>query len=455
MVVNSSQVLDVIVGVYLGDEGKGKIVEEETDRALGLNDGKRVVVVRFQGGNNAGHTLYPLDKRGKRVKFVTHAAPSGIARNTDIAIGPDVAFNPLAFASELKEAKELFGYNGRVLISDRAGVVLEYHQLLDAANERNGNGVGSTKRGIGPFYQDNARRTTRIPFGEYVSHRFENILHKVLDLKRTEIGTNEINLVKLRDRILSDHEIIRRELRGMEENLEYRMRDYLDNGDHIIIEGAQGTGLDVNMGDIPNVTSSHLLAPNAFATPGLPRRSFKVIGVEKIYATRVGKGNLPTQANDEFASVGDDAGEVGASTGRKRTVGYPDWLGVRRGVMLNDCDEIVLTRADCVQDREIKVCVAYDVNGFLREEVPRSLEGVRPGYSGTSYKWKLWDGHRDVSDALKVDDKLREIRQNYVKSGFNGLPESLQQFIKDHDKFVRCRTTGVSIGPASGETVHF
>lgn len=454
MVISRKPIRRAVVGLQWGDEGKGKIVDEFVTEALERNDGKRVVVARYQGGSNAGHTIYVRSASGDLTKFVTHSAPSGLTSGADVAIGPQVAFNPLAFAQELQDAEKTFGYSGRVLVSERTGVLFQYHKDIDLARETGGNGVGSTKQGIGPFYEDNANRVTRIHFADYVSDKFPERLRKVLDLKRRQL--EELSLWKddLADSILAEHEVPRRILRENSVNLEYRMRDYFAGGNHIIIEGAQGTGLDVDMGTLPDITSSHLLAPHAFPSLGLSRKDFEIWGVEKVYPTRVGKGDLPTLANDDFASVAEMAGEMGATTGRRRRVGYPDWLFIRRAVALNDCDAIALTRVDNVQDRNLKVCFAYQVNGFQTVEVPMNLDGVEPVYGRETYSWNLWEGPKDLSDALRVDSELKEKRKALVSSGFNGLPDRLKEFVRSHDAFVGSKTKGVSIGPGRGETIY-
>ncbi|MEK6915523.1 MAG: adenylosuccinate synthetase [Nanoarchaeota archaeon] len=452
-----AQVLEVFIGLQFGDEGKGKIVDERVTSAKMVDPSKKVLVVRYHGGANAGHTVLVRNSNGKLVKFVTHSAPTGLTSNSDIAIGPDVAFNPITFAEELDSAVKLFGYNGRVLISNRVGILFEFHKLLDSHSENNDSlNVGSTKQGIGPFYQDNTKRTTRITFQEYISEGFVNRLNEVLNLKRKELENAGIWNEKLFEKILEEHKYARERLRSFGANLEYALRkDYFDAGHHIIIEGAQGTGLDVNMGDLPNVTSSHLLAPFAFPNLGLPRSKFKIYGIEKIYPTRVGNGHLPSLATDEFAEIGENAGEVGATTGRKRRVGYPDWVFVKRSVIINDCDGIIITRADNVQNNDIKVCKNYECGGNLTEEISSSLNGNNAIYDDVRYNWHLWDGPKDLSNPLLVDETLRNMRADYVKKGFDSLPDGLKKFIRDHDEFIKCKTIGVSIGPSRGETVYF
>ncbi|MBT5215919.1 hypothetical protein HOM13_04255, partial [Candidatus Woesearchaeota archaeon] len=178
----------VVADLQGGDGGKGRVIDDFITQALERDDGKRILNPVAQGGDNAGHTGYVELESGLLVPFVTHAAPIGLASNVDVAIGPDVAFTPQSFLNELSQAVDLFGYNGRILISGRAGICFDYHRKLDAWQESlRSEKIGTTKSGIGPFYMDNARRDTRITFDDYVSDRFPDKLRKVLNLKKLEL----------------------------------------------------------------------------------------------------------------------------------------------------------------------------------------------------------------------------------------------------------------------------
>ncbi len=454
-----TQILDMIVGGQWGDEGKGKIAAEAAWRAQQLNDGKRTVVVRYQGGCNAGHTLYILIE-GKLHKIVTHAAPMGIALNTDLGIGPDVAFDPVALVNEMGEHPD---YSGRIMISERTGVLFGYHKLLDGWRETQRAGkIGTTGRGIGPFYVDAAMRSTHIPFAVYVSDAFPKKLEEVLQQKRMELEAAGVDVRELFRETMEEHEAVRERLASFCERLEYRLREYHENGDHIIIEGAQGAMLDRNMGTIPDVTSSQLLAPHAFATLGLRREDFTIYMVEKVYPTRVGNGPMPTYDAEFNAAVQPNAGEVGASTGRDRRCGYPDWLIVQRSAFLHDADAIIITRADNVQGLDLKAGVGYWIGGQLNDgmggelidEVPLDLGAV----TGVFYKpdhfgWRLWEGPQDLSHPEAVDAELRDKRAAKVQGGFDALPDGLRTYLWRHDEFVGKPTMAVSIGPALNETV--
>jgi adenylosuccinate synthase len=472
----------LFVGLQWGDEGKAKVLDDKIQEAVQMND-KRRWVVRFQGGANAGHSMYiPVD--GKLVSFAVHAAPSGLTSKSDVAIGPQVAFDPVKFSREVAEARALFGYGAGIHISERTGVSFDYHSKIDLWLEglrakKAGKEIGTTGSGIGPFYADNARRDTRITFADYVGDNFLDRIREVFESKDFEVSEalkfyewrmKELesqgkplpktslpitsNKQKYLEALIALHEPVRKELRDFRCRLEYRLNDALKNNEHIIIEGAQGALLDVDMGTIPDVTSSHLLAPHAFASLGLPREKFMVYGVEKIYPTRVGSGPMPTLADDDFGvETQRQGGEKGVTTGRPRRVGNPDWVLIDYTARINDIDAIILTRVDVVQDKTIKVCTAYDVNGEITREVPLNLHGVKPIYENRQYKWHLWDGPTDLSKPELVDEALRDKRKAYVEAGYAGLPEELQEYVGDHDEYIGKPTAGISIGPARGEMV--
>ncbi|MSS74399.1 adenylosuccinate synthetase [Candidatus Pacearchaeota archaeon] len=450
--ISKKPIRRAFVGLQWGDEGKGKVVDEAAAEARDLNDGHKTIVVRTQGGPNAGHTIKTINSQGTPVTFITHAAPSGLPSNVDIAIGPHVAFSPKHFLKEINEARDLFNYNGRIMISERVGILLDYHRLIDEIRENNiSTSVGSTKNGVGPFYEDVARRTTRITFADYVSSKFPDRLREVMEIKKSEIESalvkNNISFKDCLDKILAAHESLRHQLASYGERLEYRLNEYLEDGNHIIIEGAQGSGLDVDMGTIPDQTSSHLLAPHAFPGLGLSRSDFEIYGVEKIYPTRVGKGEMPTIDIKNFGkTVQREAREIGATTGRPRRVGYPDWVFVKHTARLNDCDGIILTRVDDVQNHELQVCVAYCFpDGNILNEVPLYLQGVTPFYANETFNWNLWNNLDETG--------IKMARKKYVEKGKFALPSNLREFISEHDNYVGCPIKGVSIGPYRGDTI--
>jgi adenylosuccinate synthase len=212
--------------------------------------------------------------------------------------------------------------------------------------------------------------------------------------------------------------------------------------------------LDVDYGTNPDTTSSHLTAPAGLASLGLSRRLFEIYLVEKIYPTRVGSGYMPTLDESDFGTqVALNAGEFGATTGRKRRVGYPDLVVVAYSAMVNDADGIYLTRVDCVQDWPLRVCHAYNFGGEEVTEVPLRLDQARPIYSDKTYNWHLWDGSRNFADPLKRDAQAEEARDYFVRQGFMSLPGPIDEFVRDHDSYVGVPIVGISIGPKRGQTI--
>ncbi|MEK6964581.1 MAG: adenylosuccinate synthetase [Nanoarchaeota archaeon] len=465
-----SALREVITGGAWGDSGKGKIVDERIYVAKCLNN-KRIIVLRYNGGPNAGHSVF-FELGGKLYWFATHAAPSGVVQGTDLGIGSHVALDPKKFLREVSEAREKFGFDGRIMISDRAGVLMDYHQKLDAwwENLAGANAIGTTKSGIGPFYADNARRSTRLTFADYVSDQFPDRLREILELKETELFASKTvkrkwlffkkkGLNDYLDKLVAEHDLVRRELRPFAENLEYRLQEYMRNGDNVILETAQGTGLDVDQGTLPDVSSSHVLAPQGLASLGLSRKDFTVYLVEKVYDTRVGNGVLPTLMPSELADrIVECAGEKGVTTGRRRRPGYPDWVMELRSILLNDADGVYLTRADIVQDTSLLVCTAYSVDGKDSIEVPLDLRRVTPVY-GENAQWHLWGGPKDLSRPVEVHAQLRDVRREFVERGLEGLTGGLRDYVDCHNEYMArytkrgCPIVGIGIGPARGETI--
>ena len=297
-------------------------------------------------------------------------------------------------------------------------------------------------------------------FDDFI-HRFPQKIKEVLALKERELQEAGVWTSHYGEEIIALYEDARKELGKYGERLEYRLRqDYLAKGRAIVVEGANGTLLDVDMGTIPFTTSSHVLAPQLLASLGLSRKHFTIIGVEKIYPTRVGKGPMPTFDAEFDGLVVPNAGEIGASTGRRRRAGYPDWVLTKYSAYINDCDGIILTRADVVQDTQLqnvplKVCTAYKLpDGKVVDEVPCSLEGVQPVYASKSYSYRLWDGLCDLSRPEEVHEALKPLRAAFGRGGREGLPKDLQSLILARDEYVGCPTVAVSIGPARGEMVY-
>ena len=356
----------ILVGAQWGDEGKGKIIDVLTEEAD--------IVVRSQGGNNAGHTV----EIGKE-KFILHLIPSGILRaGKKCVISNGVVIDPVALVKEI-EGLEKRGIKlaGRLLISETAHLVLPYHRKLDEQRElRKGrNKIGTTKRGIGPAYGDKAART-----GLRV---IDLIQPKTFSTKlKARIEENNAILESLGGEPLSFREVEKeyleagKKLRPYVVNTVVWLHTQLEKHKRILFEGAQGTFLDIDFGTYPFVTSSNTTAGGSCTGSGIPpHRMDRVVGVMKAYTTRVGEGPLPTECNDVSDMLHAMGREFGATTGRARRCGWFDAVATRHATMVNGIDELAVTNVDGLDTVEtIRVCVAYRCGSSRYEYVPNDIE---------------------------------------------------------------------------------
>ena len=389
-----------IVGIQWGDEGKGKIVDALT---TGFD-----IVVRYQGGANAGHTV----KIGED-QFIFHLIPSGILQDGKVCIiGNGVVLDPRALIEELDELRRKgIDHEANLWISERAHVVLPYHRLLDAAREESSPGgkIGTTLRGIGPCYTDKAARLG-IRMVDLIDPRaFRVLLSRNLEQKNAE-------LVKLFGKEPLDFDAVHDEYCGYAERLRPRVRDISKllweeerAGKRIIFEGAQGTLLDLDLGTYPYVTSSNTSFLGLGAGTGFsPRRVSNVLGVAKAYSTRVGEGPFPTELKDETGEeLRRKGAEFGATTGRPRRCGWLDLVALRYAIRYGDVDSLAITKLDVLDgfDR-IKVATRYLQGGQQVDEFPTaSGEEHRPDYD-TLPGWRC-----DISGSRRFEDLPPEARR--------------------------------------------
>ena len=358
--------VDVILGLQWGDEGKGKIADYLTP--------KYDVVARFQGGPNAGHSL---DFEGK--KFVLNTIPSGIFRKETInLIGNGVVIDPVRLREEIERiVNECPDYKERLFISQKAHLILPTHRILDAASEaaKGDAKIGSTLRGIGPTYKDKIGRSG-LRVGDILDADFkEKYQTTVADhLKLIDFyGFTDFNLAEEETKFysaiefLKTHKII---------NSEYFIHDCISQGKKILAEGAQGSLLDIEFGTYPFVTSSNTLAGGVCTGLGLaPKHVGKVFGIFKAYCTRVGSGPFPTELDDETGEYLRIKGhEFGATTGRKRRTGWIDLVALKYTCMLNGVDELIMMKSDVLNGMDkIAACTAYTINGERSEQVPSNM----------------------------------------------------------------------------------
>src|SRR5688572_24253735 len=352
-----------LVGAQWGDEGKGKVTDllaEHTD-----------LVVRYQGGNNAGHTIVVEGER-----YALHLVPTGILYPHCIpVIGPGVVVNPQVLLEEMETLQARGISTKRLLVSGNAHLIMPYHLELDRVTERRlgKNRLGTTKRGIGPAYADKATR---------VGLRVQDLLDPKIFSAKLEVALKEKNLLLTRvyGRLPLDRVEIEEQYLGYAQRLAPHIADTasvvqraLDEGKNVLFEGAQATMLDLDHGTYPFVTSSNPIAGGACAGAGVgPRDIERIIGISKAYCTRVGSGPFPSEADPADAEVLVEAGsEYGTTTGRKRRCGWFDAVVGRYAARLNTLTELVITKLDVLSRFEsIKVCVAYEYEGERFESFP-------------------------------------------------------------------------------------
>jgi len=414
----------ILIGAQWGDEGKGKIIDVLTARAD--------IVVRSQGGNNAGHTVI---HRG--VKYILHLIPSGILRRGKICvIGNGVVIDPVTLVAEIDRLRELGITIGRnLLISDCAHLVLPYHRLLDEQRELRRGKIGTTKRGIGPAYADKAARTGLRMSDLMQPMVFSKKLQaKVLENNRIlqALGARPISFRDVNESYLAAGE----KLRPFVANTVVYLHRALARGKEILFEGAQGTFLDIDHGTYPYVTSSNTTAGGACTGTGVPpHRVGRVVGVMKAYTTRVGEGPLPTEDRQLAETFHNRGREFGATTGRKRRCGWFDAVATRYATMINGIDELAITNLDGLDHVDpIRVCVAYRLNE-KRLDVPpcdaAQLANCEPIYEEV----RGWN--RPTGSAKK----------------FSQLPPAAEAYVKYISKLTGAKLSMISVGPTRGETI--
>lgn len=384
--------IDVLLGLQWGDEGKGKIVDYLASRYQ--------IIARFQGGPNAGHTLYVNGQ-----KVVLHTIPSGIFHTHCLnLIGNGVVMDPVTFQKELNTVRPLQpDVDERLFISSRTHLILPTHRALDAAAEqaKGAARIGSTLKGIGPAYMDKTGRNG-LRVGDVLSRGFDE-KYKQLKAKHLELLSHydaEISWQEWEEDFLGAVE----KLRDMQViNSEYWLDAQLKDGKKVLAEGAQGSMLDIDFGTYPFVTSSNTITAGVCSGLGVsPSKVDAVIGVTKAYCTRVGSGPFPTELFDETGERLRKAGnEFGATTGRPRRCGWMDLVALRYAVMLSGVTELIMTKADVLDGFDpIRACVAYLANGTETKEMPYDLcqEEVAPVYASFAGWQKPVGECRSVSE---------------------------------------------------------
>lgn len=410
---------DMIVGIQWGDEGKGKIVD--------LMAQNYDVVCRYQGGHNAGHTIW-VDG----VRYALHLIPSGILNPKAInVIGNGVVVSPEALIEEMKQFEKL---RGRLFVSDKAHMILKHHILIDQAKERlrGEKAIGTTGRGIGPSYGSKIERSG----------------HRLGELRDTQKLTT--NLIEFYDEnkalfgalsiVTPDFATLKAELDSYADVLLPYLADTtqmvwgcLDDNKRVLLEGAQGTLLDIDHGTYPYVTSSNTISAGACVGLGLsPKDIGKVTGIVKAYCTRVGNGPFPTEDfGDEGQMLRDKGKEYGTSTGRPRRCGWFDAVACRYASRINGCDDLSIMKLDVLDGfSKIKICVAYEIEGKRVETLPEDLNNVTPIYE----EMEGWDS---VVGCRKYDD----------------LPQTAKAYLARLEEITGTKIGLISTSPDRNDTI--
>jgi len=417
----------VLVGAQWGDEGKGKITDFLAEKAD--------MVVRYQGGSNAGHTVVVGD-----VEYKLHLVPSGIlyAEKTCV-IGNGVVVDPKVLLAELRGLRERGVQIGKLLLSSNAQVILPYHRLLDTLEEkaRGAQKIGTTGRGIGPAYMDKAARTGIRIIDLLDEEVFAAKLQRNLSEKNTLLA--KIYGAEPLDYAATYQEYLEyaAQLRPFVADTSLAVHEGIRQGRKILFEGAQGTLLDLDHGTYPYVTSSHPIAGGACIGAGVgPTAINRVIGVVKAYTTRVGEGPFPTELVDEIGSkIQQNGREYGTTTGRARRCGWFDAVIARYSVRVSGISDLALTKLDVLTGLDkIKICTAYDVEGERVTEFPQS--------------------QRLFAAAKPIYEELPGWREDISRvTGFGDLPVAAQNFVRRIEELTGVPATLVAVGPGRSQTI--
>ncbi len=418
----------VIIGTQWGDEGKGKIVDLLAEHAD--------FVVRFQGGNNAGHTMVVNGEQ-----FISHLVPSGILQGKTCFIGNGVVVDPEVLLGEIEKlkAKAIDVSPKNLMISERAHVIMPYHKRIDHAREimKGDNKIGTTGRGIGPAYEDKVTRRG-IRFVDLLdSESFQQKVRSILDEKNFYLR-NYMNGETLEpEDVIQAYETYAQKLAPYVTNISIVIDEGIKKGKQVLFEGAQGTHLDIDHGTFPYVTSSNTVSGNACCGSGVGPGSISgVMGIVKAYTTRVGAGPFPTELFDD---IGDEiqrkGAEFGATTGRKRRCGWLDTVIVRNAVRLNGLTSIVITKLDVLGGlTPLKICTGYEYKGKKMNHFPADLKVLaecRPVYE---------DHEGWTEDISKV-------------TTFEELPDNARKYLKRIEELTQTPIGIVSVGPGRYETI--
>jgi len=415
----------LIIGTQWGDEGKGKVVDYFSKNAD--------YVVRFQGGNNAGHTI----KVGEEV-YKLHITPSGVIQGKTGVIGNGVVIDPEILIGEIENLTKR-GIKPKLLISDRANIIMPYHKILDGAEEQllGDKKIGTTKRGIGPCYSDKVSRNGIRAIDLTDKKTLSKLLERIIPVKQKIIDIYGIDHTINKEKILDVYSNYGQRLKDFITTTHIELNKAIQNGKDIIFEGAQGTMLDVDYGTYPYTTSSHTIAGGSTIGAGIgPKHIKSIIGIVKAYTTRVGEGPLPTELFDKTGEYLQQKGhEFGTTTSRPRRCGWLDLVVLRHSTMISGVTKLAITKLDVLNGlKQVKICTKYQLNDRKIDFFPANIEDVKK----CKPIYKEFEGWGKIDkDAEKISD----------------LPKEAQKYLKFIEKELQIPITLISIGPGRTETI--
>jgi adenylosuccinate synthase len=415
----------LVIGTQWGDEGKGKVVDYYSKDAE--------YVVRFQGGNNAGHTI----KVGDEV-YKLHVVPSGVIQGKTGIIGNGVVIDPEILLQEIDELIKR-GKKPKLLISDRANIIMPYHKILDGAEEHylGDKKIGTTKRGIGPCYSDKVARNGIRAIDLTEKETLQALLKRILPLKQKLIDIYGIKTKLNEKEILETYHSYGKRLQQYVTTTHLELNKAIHQKKNILLEGAQGTMLDVEFGTYPYTTSSNTIAGGSTTGSGIgPRAIDEIIGIVKAYTTRVGEGPLPTELFDTTGEHLQQVGhEFGTTTSRPRRCGWLDLVVVKHSCLISGITKIALTKLDVLNGLpKLNICTHYDLNGKTIDYIPANIQDV----SACTPVYQTFSGWESLNPASTT---------------FTDLPKEAQTYVRFIEKYTGVPIRLISIGPGRSETI--
>jgi adenylosuccinate synthase len=415
----------LVIGTQWGDEGKGKVVDYYSKDAE--------YVVRFQGGNNAGHTI----KVGDEV-YKLHVVPSGVIQGKTGIIGNGVVIDPEILLQEIDELIKR-GKKPKLLISDRANIIMPYHKILDGAEEHylGDKKIGTTKRGIGPCYSDKVARNGIRAIDLTDKEALQVLLKRILPLKQKLIDIYGMQTKLNEKEILETYHSYGKRLQQYVTTTHIELNRAIHQKKNILLEGAQGTMLDVEFGTYPYTTSSNTIAGGSTIGSGIgPRAIDEIIGIVKAYTTRVGEGPLPTELFDATGEHLQQVGhEFGTTTSRPRRCGWLDLVVVKHSCLISGITKIALTKLDVLNGLpKLNVCTHYHLNGKTIDYIPANIQDV----SDCTPVYQTFPGWGSI---------------NPTSTTFTDLPKEAQTYVRFIEKYTGVPVRLISIGPGRSETI--